>query len=111
MEPRIKTGLRIQAAIRLCDRSAVPVAVVRRGDPDAGSILIKLSLGEGRCTVLAQARTMTGELAWMRGTGTEPVDEPTADAYLERQIKRDPDVWVIAIEDRQGRHFFDGRVL
>jgi hypothetical protein len=111
MEPRLKTGLVVQAALRVATTQAISFMVVRRGDADAGAILIKLNyLGQG-FAVLAQTRTLEGELVWMRATGADAVDEPTADVYIERQVKRDPDLWVVEIEDRAGRHFFAGRVL
>lgn len=111
MEPRLKTGLIIQAALRLATQQAIPMVVARRGDGDAGAILIKLNRLEHGFTVLAQTRTLDGDLAWMRATGADPVDEPTADAYIARQVKRDPDLWVVEIEDRAGRPIFAGRVL
>jgi GMP synthase (glutamine-hydrolysing) len=111
MEPRLKTGLVVQAALRLATAQAIPIFVVRRGDADAGAILLKLNRLEHGFTVLAQTRTLEGELVWMRATGAEPVEEQTADAYIERQVKRDPDLWVVEIEDRGGRPIFTGRVL
>jgi hypothetical protein len=110
-EARLKTGLVVQAAVRLCSTRAVPVAVVRRGDPDAGTILAKLNQFDLGCTVLAETRAPDGKRAWLRATGPVPVKEEEADAYVARQIKRDPDVWVVEIEDRAGRSPFDGPIL
>lgn len=110
-EPRLKTKLQVLAAVRLCSVHAIPIVVARRGDEDAGTILIKLNQLERGFMVLAQTRTGSGDLAWMRATGELPVDEPTADAYIARQVRRDPDVWVVEIEDREGRPIFGGRVL
>lgn len=111
LEARLKTKLVVQAAVRLCAQRAVPITVARRGDEDAGTILVKLNRRDLGCIVLAQTRDSGGEPAWLQATGEAPVDEPTADAYIARQVQRDPDVWVVEIEDREGRSAFNGPVL
>jgi len=110
-EARLKTRLVVQAAVRLCGVRAIPVAVTRRGDEDAGTILVKLNQLDLGCTVLVEARAPDGSRAWLRATGETPVAEEAADAYIARQARRDPDLWVVEIEDRAGRMAFDGRIL
>ncbi len=84
--------------------------VVRKGDRSRGTVLLKLNRLDGTAQVLAQVRHL-GRLAWAPGTGPDPVPEAQADGYIARQVRMDPDLWVIEIEDRQGRHWFDGPVL
>ena len=93
-EARLKTGLWVSATLRLADMNGNPGMVLRRGDPDAGGILVVLRGKEGAC-VLSQLRTGEGEAAWHRATGKDAVTEPDADAYVERQVSRDPDLWVL----------------
>jgi len=100
----------IKALIRRCDLAAIPVAVLARGDDDAGAILLKFNGRETGCLVLAQARGRDGELLWMRATGTEPVAEADADAYIERQRRRDPDLWVVEIENATTGSLIDTRI-
>jgi hypothetical protein len=111
MEPRLKTNIIVQAALRVSSIKAIPMVIARRGDGDAGTILVKLNQLDLGCTVLAQTRTPQGELAWLKATGDTPVDEATADAYIARQVKRDPDLWVVEIEDRASLPIFEGRIL
>lgn len=69
MESRLKTRLLVQAIIRQCESRAVPAMVVRKGDPDAGSLLVKVnSFGNG-CQVLTPVTDATGRRGWMLGTG------------------------------------------
>jgi hypothetical protein len=96
-EPRVKTLLWVQMALRMGNATGEPGAVLRKGDADAGGVLVVLR-GRGGLNVLSQVRTATGDSAWMRATGPEPVDEATVDAYLARQLKYDPDLWVIEFE-------------
>ena len=112
MDARLKSGIWIKALIRRCDLAAIPIAVIARGDGDAGAILLKLNGGtvEG-CSVLTQARGQDGELLWMRATGLVPVAEADADAYIARQRRRDPDIWVVEIEHREAENVLDGRIV
>jgi hypothetical protein len=112
LEARLKSAIWIKALIRRCDLAAIPIAVVARGDGDAGAILLKLNRGVADgCSVLTQARGHDGELLWMRATGPIPVAEADADAYIARQRQRDPDIWVVEIEHREAGNVVDGRIV
>jgi hypothetical protein len=110
MEARLKSAIWIKALIRRCDLAAIPVAVLARGDDDAGAIVLKFNGRHAGCQVLAQARGQDGELLWMRATGPAPVAEADADAYIDRQRRRDPDLWVVEIENGSAETVIDGRI-
>jgi hypothetical protein len=111
MEARLKTGIWVKALIRRCDIAAIPVAVVARGDGDAGAVLLKLNAGEAGCSVLSQTRGPEGERLWMRATGPAAVAEADADSYIARARKRDPDLWVVEIESAAAETLLDARVV
>lgn len=111
MEARLKTGIWVKALIRRCDIAAVGIAVVARGDDDAGAILLKLNGRDVGCAVLSQTRRPDGTLVWMRATGPEPVAEADADAYIARQRGRDPDLWVIEIDKASPDAVLDGPII
>lgn len=104
MEARLRSKLFIQALLRRCDIEGTPGYVVHSGDADAGAIIVKLAHRDRTATVLTPVRREDGERAWTRGTGPAPVADMDAEAYIARQRTYDADLWVIEIEDRDGRH-------
>lgn len=108
--PRVKAGLFVSMALRMGDRDGRPGAVLRRGDPDAGGILLVLRGREG-LSVLSQVRAADGEAAWMRGTGAGPADQATVDTYIARQLRFDPDLWVIEFEAPDLLPPFEARIV
>jgi hypothetical protein len=96
-EPRLKAGLWVKMALRMGDLGGRSGAVLRKGDPDAGGVLVVLRGRDGLC-VLSQMRTDDGALAWLRATGAAPVDQAAADAHVARQVRFDPDIWVLEFD-------------
>lgn len=109
-EPRLKSGLWVKMALRMGDSAACPGVVLRRGDPDAGGVLVVLR-GRAGLSVLSQVRTPEGDRAWMRGTGAEPVAQDAVDAYVARQIRYDPDLWVLEFDAADLRPPFEAKIL
>lgn len=110
-EARLQTEFWVQACVHRGNVHGIAVTVVHKGDPARGSVIVKLNRFEEGCVVLAETRDETGTRAWIRGTGAEPVAEADADAYIARNRKYDPDLWVLEVEDRQGRLPFEARIL
>ncbi|NJM34135.1 MAG: DUF1491 family protein [Rhodomicrobium sp.] len=108
---RLKSGIWVSAYIRQLGTIPIPALVVRRGDGDAGAIFIKISTLDGFAQVLrpASAGIERGEGArfWAIALRAGRAEESAADAYLARQADFDSDIWIIEVEDREGRHFLD----
>jgi len=108
---RLATELFVQAHIRQCFSRGLTATVAHRGDAWGGAIILKLNLLGPGCRVLTQTRDTEGEMAWLQVQGGALLSETEADAYIERQVQRDPDLWVLEIEDRNGHNPFPGRLL
>ena len=108
-EARLKSQVIVQSTIRRASMRGIVATVVRRGDPDAGAIYVILNRGrDAGCTVLAPTRDYYRDLTWWRkATCDDPVPEADAEAYLERERRVDPDLWVLEIEDRDGWNPFE----
>ena len=84
--------------------------MAHRGDPHSGIVILKLNQLDQGCRVMSQMRDLDGKLGWMEALEGALVPEAEADVYIARQAERDPDLWVIEIEDRLGRHWVDGAI-
>jgi len=102
MTVRLKAGFWTSALIRQAQQNGAFAAVIRRGDPDAGACLVKVRTLDGQAALYRPIRNMEGQRVWLpKGPDTES----EIDLYINRRIDDDPDLWVLEIEDRQGRHF------
>jgi hypothetical protein len=100
----LSTDIWVHALIRRAEGAGAFATVIRKGDARAGAVLVKvLCRPQGTARLYAEATRMDGERIWMQ---PQPSDqEPELDAYIERAVRVDPDVWVVEVDDREGRHF------
>lgn len=110
-EPALKAGLWVSVQVRLCDLNMIPVVVRRRGDPDAGSILLRLDRLNGHSVLLSQVRDAEGRRCWMSALGAEPAPDMDIEDYIQRRVRTDPDIWLVEIEDPHGRYEVDAPIL
>ncbi len=110
-DDRLPSHVWIMAQIRRCNADGIPAMVVQKGEVQTGTLLLKINQFETGCRVRSQMRDLDGALGWMAAFDGAAVPEAEADAYLERAMSRDPDIWVVEIEDREGRNPFEGNVF
>jgi hypothetical protein len=108
---RLKAEIWVKAYLRRCRVEGADALLVRRGDGDAGAIYIKISRLDGTAVLYGPAPAgldaAREERRWQPCLKGERATESDADAYLARQVEFDSDLWIVAVEDRQGRHFLD----
>lgn len=99
---RLAAGVWVAAYLRRLGAEGIPAFVARHGDDTAGAVTVKLATLDGRATAFQRSfDPATGGRAWVV---LAEGPEAEVDAALARQARFDPDLWVIEVEDRQGRH-------
>lgn len=100
----LSTDIWVGALIRRAEIGGAFAVVARKGDARAGAVLVKvLNRSDGTARLYSEATRMDGERVWMQPAPSD--QEPDLDRYIERARKVDPDLWVVEIEDKEGRHF------
>jgi len=104
MEPRLTSEFWVKAYLARLRLANIPAFQTARGDASAGAVLIKLNTLDGQAQLFQRSYGMDGNRTW--ATLSEGV-EADVDAAIIRQRGFDPDLWVIEVEDRQGRSLLD----
>jgi hypothetical protein len=110
---RLKSGIWVAAYIRRCGVEGVFAAVRRRGAEEAGAIYVVVNRLDGTADIYSPAPQaafddgMPSDRAFSPALAALPAPESAIDAYIARESRFDPDLWVIEIEERSGRHFLD----
>ncbi|MEP3295155.1 MAG: DUF1491 family protein [Pseudoruegeria sp.] len=99
---RLTAEFWVQAYLARLRGYDIPAFVTAKGDLTAGAVLVKLNTLDGRATVFQRSfDLMSGTRAWVVLAEGSECD---VDASVRSQRGFDPDLWVIEVEDRQGRH-------
>lgn len=94
---RLKAGIWVGATLRRWAGQGLMAVVARKGDEDAGAVMVKHRLAPHRFMVFTQVREGEAQV-WLCRTGPDPVDETQADLIIARAVDVDGDLWVIEVE-------------
>ena len=105
---RLTAAFWVQAYLRRLALENIPAYILAHGDDTAGSVFVKLATLDGQARLFQRGFDLqTGDRVWQQ---LEQGTEEQIDTTLQRQLGFDPDLWVIELEDRAGRHFLDDYV-
>ena len=109
---RLKSSIWVAAYLRRCQTEGIFGAVRRRGAEEAGAVFVKVALLDGNAMLYAPApQTVYDESRpaerLFAPASPQPVPEQSVEERLAKEIRFDPDAWIVETEDRAGRHFLD----
>jgi len=110
---RLKSSIWVAAYMRRCQVEGLFAAVRRHGADEAGAIFVKVNRLDGTADLYGPApqtafdETQPADRAFSQCLKVRSAPESDVEAFLGREMRFDPDVWIVETEDRDGRHFLD----
>jgi hypothetical protein len=110
---RLKSGIWVSAYLRRCMTEGAYAVVRRRGAEEAGAVFIKINRLDGTADLFGPApqsafdEAHPADRAFVICLPQQAGPEAEVEKYLVREIRFDPDVWIVEVEDRAGRNFLD----
>ena len=99
---RITTRFWVAAYIARLKVYDIPAFVTAHGDDTGGAVLVKLNTLDGQAALYQRSfDLLSGKAAWVAWSEGS---EAEGDDAARKQLSFDPDLWVIEVEDRLGRH-------
>ncbi|HWL19962.1 MAG TPA: DUF1491 family protein [Bradyrhizobium sp.] len=109
---RLKTSIWVAAYLRRCQTDGVFGAVRRRGAEEAGAVFVKVATLDGKAMLYVPApQTVYDDSRpierYFMPISPEALPEQAVEERIAKEIRFDPDAWIVETEDRAGRHFLD----
>ncbi len=100
------------AYLRRCQTDGVFGAVRRRGAEEAGAVFVKVATLDGKAMLYVPApQTVYNDSRpierYFMPISPEALPEQAVEERIAKEIRFDPDAWIVETEDRAGRHFLD----
>ena len=112
---RLKSEIWVKAYLRRCQVNGASGVVVRHGDDDAGAIFIKIIRQDQMASVFSPAPAGLDDAdidrRWVSRFKQGFVPEADAETLLKRELEFDSDIWIVEIEDREGRNFLGDELM
>lgn len=108
MTPRVTTDFWVSAYRMRLQLAEIPAFITSKGDATAGAVLVKLNTLDGQARVFQRSYDANFNRIWATLADGAEAD---VDQAITEQLRFDPDLWVIEVEDRDGRHLLDDEGL
>jgi hypothetical protein len=111
---RLKSALWVAAYLRRCQVEGAFAVVRRRGAEDAGAIFVRISRLDGTSDLFGPAPQSVldnpgrgADRSFTPILKERPAPDAAVDSFLDREVRFDPDVWIVEVEESSGRNFLD----
>ncbi len=110
---RLKSGIWVAAYLRRCTTEGAYAVVRRRGAEEAGAVFVKIDRLDGTADLFGPApqtafdEAKPTDRAFVACLKAQPAPSADAESYLAKQMRFDPDIWIVEVEDKAGRNFLD----
>ena len=102
--PRVTSEFWVSAYTKVLEAKAIPIFVVKKGNAEAGSILVRLSDLQGMSKIFVQSFDLEGKREWIELAAGK---DSEIDNVIRRQKEVDLDLWVLEVETPYGHHHLD----
>lgn len=105
-EPRIQSMLWVEALIARVSQGGASAFIIGVGDKERGDLMVKIATMDGNARILTRNTGIGGDSVFVDVTSQlSSENESEVDKYIAKAKERDCDLWVVEIEDKEGRHF------
>ena len=107
MTPRLSTSVIVSAMMRRAESQGGFAAVLSKGNPTAGALLVILAEKGRKLRILERILQPSGSYAWQDSAGEAAENEEEFQKFLARRQKFDPDMWVLELDIASAERFAD----
>jgi hypothetical protein len=105
MDVRLPAHLEVSALIRQVEVEGGFAAVIRKGEREAGTILVILAENGGNSRAYERMPQPNGTRVWHCSIQKTTDNAEEFNNYLERRASQDPDLWIVELDIAHGERF------
>lgn len=105
MDARLPAHLEVAALIRRVQAEGGFAAVLGKGEPEAGTILVVITENGVNSRVYERMPQLDGSRKWSCSKSQDPENKAIFDEYLERRKRQDPDLWIVELDIARAERF------
>lgn len=105
MEARLPAHIEIAGLIRLVQAEGGFATVVKKGEREAGTILIILTKNGDNSRAYERMPQLDGTRQWHCSKVQSTVNKQEFEDYLSRRSKQDDDLWIVELDIANGERF------